>query len=194
MTLFESPLPPIAALRGRLVDRADREGLVDVAYRIVDSPLGSLLLAATTDGLVRVAYAVEGHGAVLERLAADVSPRLLEAPGRLDDVARQLEEYFEGRRTSFDVEIDLRLSTGFRRTVLEQLRGIPYGDTASYGAVAVAAGNPRAVRAVGTACGHNPLPVVVPCHRVVRSDGSIGQYLGGVDAKRALLDLEGAAA
>ena len=118
---------------------------------------------------------------------------MLRAPARLDPAARQLEEYFAGRRTAFDLPLDLRLSAGFRRDVLTHLREIGYGTTASYAALAAAAGSPRAVRAVGTACATNPLPVVVPCHRVVRSDGALGSYVGGVAAKRTLLDLEAAA-
>lgn len=181
-----------ARLRARLASAAEGDGLLDVAYRTVDSPIGPLLLAATPDGLVRVAFGVEDHDAVLARLAEEVSPRILRSPGRLDAVARQLDEYFAGRRRQFDVAIDLRLAHGFRRSVLDHLRAIAYGTTASYAAVAAAVGNPNAVRAVGSACARNPLPVVVPCHRVVRSDGSIGQYLGGTDAKHALLALEAA--
>ena len=177
-------------LHERLVAEATSAGILDVAYRTLDTPVGSLLLAATEEGLVRVAYPGEDHDAVLTRLAARVSPRVLRAPARLDGAARELEEYFAGRRTHFDLPLDLRLSQGFRRTVLAHLPRIEYGQTASYSAVAAAAGSPRAVRAVGSACATNPLPVVVPCHRVVHRDGSIGQYVGGVDAKRALLDLE----
>ena len=167
-------------------------GLLDVAYRTVDSPLGPLLLAATVDGVVRVAFAAEDHDEVLARLAADVSPRILRYPARLDDAARQLDEYFAGRRRGFDVPVDLRLAHGFRRDVLAHLREIPFGATESYATVARAAGSPKAVRAVGTACATNPIPLVVPCHRVVRSDGTIGQYRGGVEAKRTLLALESA--
>lgn len=177
-------------LHARLVAEADAEGLLDVAYRTIDSPLGALLLAATDRGLVRVAYACEDHDAVLERLADQVSPRVLRAPARLDRVAAEIDEYFGGRRRTFDLRLDLRLSHGFRRTVLAHLPEIGYGQTASYATVAAAAGSPRAVRAVGTACATNPLPIVVPCHRVVRADGSIGRYLGGLDAKRTLLTLE----
>ncbi|HLZ36561.1 MAG TPA: methylated-DNA--[protein]-cysteine S-methyltransferase [Mycobacteriales bacterium] len=180
-------------LHARLAAAAAEAGILDVAYRTVDSPIGHLLVAATGDGLVRVAFAVEDHERVLDRLGRTVSPRVLRAPARLDAVARQLEEYFARRRTRFDLPLDLRLATGFRREVLTRLPAIPYGTTASYATLAAAAGNPRAVRAVGTACATNPLPVVVPCHRVVRSDGTIGGYLGGVAAKWALLALEGAA-
>jgi methylated-DNA-[protein]-cysteine S-methyltransferase len=175
-----------------LADRAERAGVLDVAYRTMASPLGDLLLAATTDGLVRVAFAREDHDTVLETLATLVSPRVLRAPARLDLVARELDEYFAGVRRSFDVPVDLRLAAGFRRAVLAHLRTIPFGTTESYAAVARAAGSPNAVRAVGTACATNPVPLVVPCHRVVRSDGTIGQYRGGVEAKRTLLALEAA--
>ena len=180
----------IGRLHARLVADAERDGLLDVAYRTVDTPVGSLLLAATDEGLVRVAYATEGHDAVLAMLATRVSPRILRAPGRLDDVSRQLDEYFAGSRRLFELPLDLRLAKGFRRAVLAHLPEIGYGHTESYAQVAAAAGSPRAVRAVGTACATNPLPVVVPCHRVVRSDGSFGGYLGGPDAKRTLLTLE----
>ena len=180
-------------LRGRLAAAAEAEGILDVAYRTVDTPVGPLLLAATEQGLVRVAYPNQGHDAVLQALADRISPRVLHAPARLDPVARQLDDYFAGRRRRFDVPLDWRLSTGFRSTVLHHLAtDVDYGRTASYAALAALAGNPRAVRAVGTACATNPLPVVVPCHRVVRSDGAIGNYAGGVEAKRTLLDMEAA--
>ncbi len=183
----------LSQLHDRLATAAERDGLLEVGYRVVDSPVGPLLLAATGQGLVRVAYAREDHDAVLQALADRVSPRILRAPGRLEIAARELGEYFDGRRQAFSLPLDWRLASGFRRTVLRQLPGIGYGRTASYAAIAQRAGSPRAVRAVGTACATNPLPVVVPCHRVVRSDGSLGGYLGGAEAKRALLDLEAAA-
>jgi methylated-DNA-[protein]-cysteine S-methyltransferase len=183
----------IGRLRDRLVAAADTAGILDVGYRSIDTPVGPLLLAATDQGLVRVAYAAEDHDRVLDQLAAKVSPRVLRAPARLDPAAREIDEYFAGRRTGFDLPLDLRLSTGFRRQVLAQLPGIPYGSTASYAAMAAAAGNPKAVRAAATACATNPLPVIVPCHRVIRSDGSFGGYIGGEAAKRTLLTLEGAA-
>jgi methylated-DNA-[protein]-cysteine S-methyltransferase len=179
-------------LHDRLADRADAHGLLDVAYRTLDTPVGTLLLAATETGLVRVAYPSEGHDQVLETLAARVSPRILHASRRLDVAAHELDEYFAGRRRGFDLPLDLSLSTGFRRLVLDHLSEIAYGHTASYAAVAAAAGNPRAVRAAATACATNPLPVVVPCHRVVRSDGSVGGYVGGPAAKQTLLRLEAA--
>jgi methylated-DNA-[protein]-cysteine S-methyltransferase len=183
----------LARLHARLAARADAAGLLDVAYRTIDTPVGTLLLAATVTGLVRVAYEREGFEAVLESLVGKVSPRLLKSGTRLDPASRQLEEYFAGRRRRFDLPLDLALSTGFQRTVLTYLPGIDYGQTASYGAVAAAVSNPKAVRAVGTACATNPLPLVIPCHRVVRSDGAIGEYLGGTATKRQLLDLEAAA-
>lgn len=194
-TPFPNPdAAELEALRERLAAAADAAQLLDLTHRRVDSPLGSLLLVASPVGLVRVAFELEDHDAVLEHLAATVSPRLVASALRTDDAARQLEEYFAGRRRRFEVAVDLRLVSGFRRAVVERLSDIPYGDTASYAAMAAAAGNPGAVRAAGSACSHNPVPVVVPCHRVVRSDGTIGNYLGGTDAKRALLDLESAAA
>jgi methylated-DNA-[protein]-cysteine S-methyltransferase len=181
-------------LHERLVAAAQAEGILDVAYRTVDTPVGPLLLAATDLGLVRVAFAGEGHDTVLQALADRISPRVLRAPARLDPVARELEDYFAGRRHAFDVPLDWRLSTGFRASVLHHLAtDVAYGRTASYAALAALAGSPKAVRAVGTACATNPIPVVVPCHRVVRSDGGMGGYRGGPEAKRALLDLEAAA-
>jgi methylated-DNA-[protein]-cysteine S-methyltransferase len=183
----------VRRLRDRLVEAADAAGILDVGYRSIDTPVGSLLLAATGQGLVRVAYAVEDHDRVLDQLASKVSPRVLRAPARLDTAAREIEEYFAGRRTSFDLPLDLRLSTGFRRQVLAKLPGIGYGSTSSYAALAAAAGNPKAVRAAASACATNPLPLIVPCHRVIRSDGTFGGYVGGEAAKRTLLTLEGAA-
>ncbi|WP_134047737.1 methylated-DNA--[protein]-cysteine S-methyltransferase [Mycobacteroides franklinii] len=183
----------MARLRARLAVAADLDGVLDVAYRVVDTPVGPLLVAATEQGLVRVAYAREDHDAVLQQLADKISPRVLHAPARLDTTARELDEYFAGVRQDFDIPLDWRLSAGFRSTVLHHLHEIGYGHTASYATVATLAGSPKAVRAVGTACATNPLPVVVPCHRVVRSDGAMGGYLGGVEAKHFLLTLEAAA-
>jgi methylated-DNA-[protein]-cysteine S-methyltransferase len=179
-------------LRARLAATADDQALLDVAYRTLDSPLGSLLLAATDRGLVRVAFAGEGHDAVLQELADRVSPRVLRAPRRLDAAARELDEYFGHARSAFDLPLDLRLATGFRREVLEQLRGVAYGTTTSYAGLAARTHSPRAVRAVGTACATNPIPLVIPCHRVIRSDGTIGSYRGGAAAKQTLLALEAA--
>jgi methylated-DNA-[protein]-cysteine S-methyltransferase len=193
---LEDLFPPVsphehAAVREVLARRASEDGLVDVAYREVDSPLGPLLLAATTAGLVRLAFQRQGFDAALDELARKVSPRVLRVPHRLDPAARELEEYFAGTRTDFDLPLDLTLAPGFRRTVLGVLRGIGFGATRSYAGVAALAGSPRAVRAVGTACARNPLPLVVPCHRVVRSDGTSGQYAGGERAKARLLAMEG---
>jgi methylated-DNA-[protein]-cysteine S-methyltransferase len=180
-------------LHDRLVGAADDGAVLDIAYRTIDTPVGTLLLAATAAGLIRVAYPREGHDHALEALAEKVSPRILRAPGRLDAVARQIEEYFARKRKYFDIALDFRLSRGFRRQVLDHLPDIRYGTTASYAAVAALSGSPKAVRAVGTACATNPLPVVVPCHRVVRSDGAIGLYAGGAEAKQQLLTLEASA-
>jgi methylated-DNA-[protein]-cysteine S-methyltransferase len=180
----------LTRLRARLAEEAESDGLLDVAYRTMDSPVGPLLLAATPAGLVRVAFDRENHDAVLVELADSISPRILRSPRVVDDVARQLEEYFTGRRRVFEVPVDLQLSKGFRRAVLTHLLEIPYGTTESYKLVARSAGNPGAVRAAGSACATNPIPLVVPCHRVVRSDGTYGQYRGGPEAKRMLLAME----
>jgi methylated-DNA-[protein]-cysteine S-methyltransferase len=180
-------------LRDRLAAAAQADGILDVAYRTIDSPVGPLLLAATEAGLVRVAYASEDHDAVLQTLSNRISPRILHAPVRLDTAARELAQYFAGRRHAFDVALDWRLATGFRSAVLHRLPEIGYGQTASYAAVAALVGNPKAVRAAASACATNPLPVIVPCHRVIYSHGGIGRYVGGADAKRTLLTLEAAA-
>lgn len=177
-------------LRAGLAERADGDGLLDVAYTQVDSPLGPLLLAATERGVVRVAFACEGVDPVLADLAARVSPRVLRAPARLDAAARGLEAYLLGRTTTVDVPLDLRLLTGYRREVVQALPLIGYGQTATYARMAELTGRPRAVRAVGSACAHNPVPLLLPCHRVVRSDGQPGGYRGGVQVKHTLLDLE----
>lgn len=181
-----------SVLRARLALAVQERGLLDVAYRTVDTPVGEMLLAATEIGVLRLAFAVEGFDQVLDTLARKVSPRVLRAPARLDRLAFEVEEYLTGSRRSFDLPLDLTLTTGFRREVVQHLPEIPYGGTATYTEVAALAGNSRAVRAVGTACAKNPLPLVVPCHRVVRSDGTTGQYAGGPAAKRWLLDLEAA--
>ena len=180
----------LADLHASLVERATTESAVDVTYRVVDSPVGPLLLAATEAGVVRVAFAVEDHDRVLEALGTHVGSRILRGGNRLDPLAHELDDYFAGARRGFDVPVDLRLARGFRLSVLNHLTRIPYGATESYTEVASASGSPRAVRAVGSACATNPLPIVVPCHRVVRSDGSLGGYLGGLPAKEHLLGLE----
>jgi methylated-DNA-[protein]-cysteine S-methyltransferase len=192
-TGFNADADELMALKAKLAAAAADDHLLDVSYRVIDSPVGSLLLAATENGLVRVAFANEDHDAVLQALADTISPRILAAAPRFEQAVRQLDDYFAGTRRTFDVVVDLRLAKGFRRTVLEKLTSIPYGNTASYAAVADLAGNPTAIRAAASACSHNPLPLVLPCHRVVRSDGTIGQYLGGTEAKRFLLNLERAA-
>jgi len=180
----------ITRLHDQLVAAADADRLLDVAYRTVDSPVGTLLIAATDQGLIRVAYQLENHDQVLQTLSERVSPRILHAPRRLDQVARQLAEYFAGERRDFVLPLDFQLARGFRREVLTRLVMIDYGRTETYSEVAAATGHPRAVRAVGTACATNPLPVIVPCHRVLRSDGTLGGYVGGLHTKVALLSLE----
>lgn len=181
-----------ARLHDMLERGAEQADLLDVAYTTIDTPVGRLLLAATPKGLVRVAYAREDHDRVLDTLARRISPRILRAPRRLDEVARELDEYFANRRRIFEVSLDLSLSQGFRALVQRHLPEIGYGQTRSYAQVAELVGNPKAVRAVGTACATNPLPVIVPCHRVLRSDGGLGGYVGGADAKHTLLALEAA--
>lgn len=173
-------------------EAAARAGLVDVAYARVGSPLGELTVAVTPRGLVRIAYPDRNLDAVLGELAARVSPRVLEAPARLDPVRRQLEEYFDGRRRAFDLPVDWSLEHGFTERVLRATARIPPGELASYRDVAAAAGSPRAVRAAGNALGANHIPIVVPCHRVVRTGGALGGYTGGVERKQYLLELEGA--
>jgi methylated-DNA-[protein]-cysteine S-methyltransferase len=190
---FPDDAGTLARLKHRLGLAAEAEGLLDVAYTTIDSPVGPLLLAATPKGLVRVAYEVEHHDRVLDALARRISPRVLRAPRRLDAAARELGEYFGRQRRTFDLPLDLSLSRGFRQLVQQHLPEIGYGQTRTYGQVAELVGNPRAVRAVGTACATNPLPVVVPCHRVLRADGTPGGYVGGPTAKQTLLHLEAAA-
>jgi methylated-DNA-[protein]-cysteine S-methyltransferase len=179
---------------GRFAERAAAEGLVDVAYAGADSPFGRLLLAATPRGLVRVGLPNQAADELLGELAAKVSPRVLEAPGRLDQARRELDRYFEGELREFDLPLDWSLSQGFRRRALEAIAAIPYGETGTYSTVAGRAGNPRAVRAAGSACATNPIPLVVPCHRVLRLSGGLGGYAGGLPMKESLLELEGRAA
>jgi methylated-DNA-[protein]-cysteine S-methyltransferase len=188
-TIPETGIPETADLVAAVARRAQADGLLDVAWALTDSPVGPLTLAATPAGLVRIAFGHEDD--VLEELADNVSPRVLEAPARLDGVRRQLDEYFAGRRHQFDVPLDWSLSHGFRRTVLHKLVEVPYGHTVSYKELAQLAGNPKASRATGSAMATNPIPLVVPCHRVLRSGGQLGGYGGGLDAKVWLLRLEG---
>lgn len=188
------------SLRDRLVREAQAEGLIDVTYRVVDSPIGELLLAATSRGLVYTAFEVEDADVVLAMLAARLGSRVLRAgrsdaggPIVLDDAAEQLVEYLEGRRREFELPLDIALATGFRGQVQQHLASLDYGRTATYKELATELGRPGAVRAVGTACATNPLPLVWPCHRVLRSDGGLGGYRGGLDTKRRLLEMEAAA-
>ncbi len=174
-------------------DAAHAAGLLDVAYATADSPVGRLLIATSDVGLLRLAY-LDDDGAedvVLKALAADVSPRLLEAPRRLDEPRRELEQYFAGRRDRFELPLDWRLTRGFARRVLQATARIPYGAVSTYKQVASEAGSPRGHRAAGNALGSNPLPIVVPCHRVLHSGGGLGGYTGGIDRKRRLLTVEG---
>jgi methylated-DNA-[protein]-cysteine S-methyltransferase len=175
----------------RLAAAAESRGLLDVAYATVDSPLGPLHAAGTARGLVMLAYGDESLERRLDRLAADVSPRILEAPARLDPVRRELDEYFEGRRQRFEVPIDWALTRGYAREVLRRTAEIPYGEASTYAEIAYLAGSPRGWRAAGNALGSNPIPIIVPCHRVLASSGGIGGYTGGLDRKRFLLGLEG---
>lgn len=174
-----------------LTARAAEEGLLDVAYTTADSPFGPLLLARTRRGLVRVGLPNQDAEELLCDLSERVSPRVLEAPAQLDEARRELDLYFEGKLDHFDLPLDWRLSNGFRQRVLRAISRIPYGQTRSYTEMARKAGNERAVRAAGTACGSNPIPLVVPCHRVLRTGGALGGYGGGLPMKRALLELEG---
>jgi methylated-DNA-[protein]-cysteine S-methyltransferase len=192
-----APDPPgpedeLDALVAAALARADADDLVDVAWAVQDTPIGPLTLAATGEGLVRVGFG--GEDRVLDELATEVSPRVVRLPARLDDLRHQLDEYFAGRRHRFEVPLDRRLSHGYRRRVLEALSEVPYGETVSYKDLAVRTGNPGASRAVGGAMATNPIPIVVPCHRVLRSGGALGGYGGGVDVKVWLLRLEGALA
>jgi len=186
------PEDELDALVAAALARADADDLVDVAWAVQDTPIGPLTLAATAEGLVRVGFG--GEDRVLDELATEVSPRVVRLPARLDDLRHQLDEYFAGRRHRFEVPLDRRLSHGYRRRVLEELSEVPYGETVSYKDLAVRTGNPGASRAVGGAMATNPIPIVVPCHRVLRSGGALGGYGGGVDRKVWLLRLEGSLA
>ena len=181
---------PLADLVAGALARADADGLVDVAWAVEDSPIGPLTLAATPEGIVKIAFGAEDG--VLDELAAAVSPRLVHLPRRLDAVRRELDQYFAGHRRDFDVPLDRRLSRGYRLEVLEELSLVPFGQTVTYKDLADRTGHPKASRAVGTAMATNPIPVVVPCHRVLRTGGALGGYGGGLDAKVWLLRHEGA--
>jgi methylated-DNA-[protein]-cysteine S-methyltransferase len=176
----------------RLADAAVREGLLDVAYGFADSPFGRLMVAVTPRGLVRLDYPDRDLDESLQELASELSPRILEAPKATDQVRRELDEYFAGTRREFSVPVDMSPLLGFRRRVLEQTARIPYGSVSTYAEVAQRAGSPRGMRAAGNALGSNPIPIVVPCHRVLRSGGGLGGYTGGLDRKVTLLQLEGA--
>jgi methylated-DNA-[protein]-cysteine S-methyltransferase len=182
----------LGSLRAALVRRAGDEGLLDVAYGTADSPLGPLTVAVTPRGLVRLAYASEALDEALTDLAERVSPRIFEAPEQTDAVRRQLDDYFAGRRQGFEVPIDWRLVRGFAGQVLRATARIPFGSVSSYRDVAAEAGSPNAYRAAGNALGSNPIPIVVPCHRVLHAGGGLGGYTGGLERKRFLLGLEGA--
>ena len=182
---------PAQAEPPAIIDAAGAAGLLDVAYARLDSPLGTLVLASTPQGLARLAYVDEGQeDAVLQDIATRLSPRMLAAPARLDEPRRELDEYFAGRRRAFDLTLDLRLLGDFTRRVLAATAAIPYGEVATYREVATAAGSPRGFRAAGNALGSNPLPIVLPCHRVLHSSGGLGGYTGGLERKRVLLAIE----
>ena len=191
LRLPDGPSLDLARFRDGLARRAVEEGVLDVAYGTLDSPLGTLTVMVTPRGLVRLAYPHEDVEAELDDLATRVSPRILAAPDQTDEVRRQLEEYFGGRRRAFEVPIDWRLVRGFAGDVLRATARIPFGALSTYRDVAAEAGSPRAYRAAGNALGSNPLPIVVPCHRVVHAGGTLGGYTGGLDRKRYLLRLEG---
>ncbi len=180
------------AAAGRFTARAEDARLVDVGYGFLDTPFGRFLGAVTPRGLVMLSFHPDPLDDVLGELSRRVSPRVLEAPAKLDDLRRELDEYFEGRRRVFDLPLDWRLTSGFMQRVLRATAKIPYGGVATYREMATRAGNARAVRAAGNALGANPIPIVVPCHRVVRTGGSVGNYGGGPEMKRALLKIEGA--
>jgi methylated-DNA-[protein]-cysteine S-methyltransferase len=179
------------ALKATLARRAEEAGLLDVAYASLDSPLGTLTVVVTPRGLLEVAYPGASVDVLLDEIASRVSPRILPAPERTDAVRRQLDEYFEGRRRGFDITIDWQLVRGFAGRVLRATARIPFGGLSTYRGVATEAGSPNAYRAAGNALGSNPIPIVVPCHRVVHADGGLGGYTGGLDRKRFLLTLEG---
>jgi methylated-DNA-[protein]-cysteine S-methyltransferase len=186
-----SPALDVEHLRAALARRAAEDGVLDVAYGSYDSPLGPLTVFVTPRGLVRLSYPGEPIDDQLDELAAFISPRVMAAPERTDDVRRQLDSYFGGTRRDFELPIDWRLMRGFRADVLRATARIPFGSVVSYRDVAAAAGSPNAYRAAGNALGSNPVPIVVPCHRVVHAGGGLGGYTGGLERKQFLLRLEG---
>ena len=195
--LQEGPIPESVLVgsrraAARLVEAAEGEGLLDVGYGFADSPFGRLMVAVTPRGLVRLDYPDRDVDESLRELASEVSPRILEAPRATEGVRRELEEYFDGKRRDFTVHVDMSPLAGFRRKVLEQTARIPFGSVSTYAEVAARAGSPRGMRAAGNALGSNPVPIVVPCHRVLRTGGGLGGYTGGLDRKITLLRLEGA--
>jgi methylated-DNA-[protein]-cysteine S-methyltransferase len=181
----------IAALSAAVADRAAGAGILDLAYARMESPLGELLAVSTPQGLVHLGYPNRPLDEQLGALAERISPRIVESPRRLDEVRRELDEYFAGRRRDFELALDWQLTAGFVRRVLRETARIPFGETRTYGEMAASAGSPRAFRAAGSALGANPIPIVVPCHRVLRTGGGLGGYGGGLDVKRELLTLEG---
>jgi methylated-DNA-[protein]-cysteine S-methyltransferase len=189
--MSNAPRTTATATIERFTARAAEEGLLDVAYATADSPFGRLLLAQTPKGLIRLGLPSQDYDELLADLAQRVSPRVVEAPAQLDEVRRELDLYFGGKLRNFELPLDWRLSHGFRLKVLRAIARIPYGQTRNYTEMATRAGNERAVRAAGSACGSNPIPLVVPCHRVLRTSGALGGYAGGLPMKEALLELEG---
>jgi methylated-DNA-[protein]-cysteine S-methyltransferase len=188
---LRASLGGVAAEPPPVADAAADAGLLDVAYATLDSPLGPLLVASTPAGLVRIAFVdFEGEDEVLDEMATRISPRVLSAPRRLDESRRELDQYFAGQRQDFDVRLDWQLMRGFARRVLQATAKIPYGAVSSYAEVAAGAGSPRGYRAAGNALGSNPIPIIVPCHRVLHSGGGLGGYTGGLDRKRTLLAIE----
>lgn len=192
-TLFPVSDDDLTRLQHRLATTAADSGDLDVSYDLTTTPIGTLLIAATDQGIVRVAFESEDFDTVLDSLAEKIGPRILRAPDQLVAAVEEIHQYFAGERHRFDLVLDHTLATGFRQSVQQSLTEIAYGHTATYKTVAERIGKPQAVRAVGTACATNPLPILLPCHRVLRSDGGLGGYLGGIDAKKTLLDLEQAA-
>lgn len=193
MTELQPPAVDAAALAARFAARAAESGAADVAYAVVDTPAGRVVAARTPTGLVRLAYEDFNGGLdqVLESLAARLSPRIVEAPARLDDTRRELDEYFAGTRRDFDIPIDWTLTTPFARRVLQATAAIPFGETSTYARIAAAAGSPKGARPTGNALGSNPIPIIVPCHRVLATGGGLGGYTGGLSRKELLLGIEG---